>query len=57
VALSCHVVVGDERRGPALLADIYQVLGARFGIDHATIQVEPESFAGQTPRSVCGACD
>ena len=57
VALSCHVVVGDERRGPTLLAEIYQVLGARFGIDHATIQVEPESFAGETPRSVCGACD
>ena len=58
IALSCHVVVPSERSATELLSDIYQVLGSRFGIDHATIQVEPESFAGQTPRSVCsGACD
>ena len=25
-----------------------------FGIDHATIQVEPEAFADETPRSICG---
>ncbi len=57
VALSCHVVVPDERRATSLLSDIYQLLGSRYGIDHATIQVEPESFAGETPRSICGACD
>jgi cobalt-zinc-cadmium efflux system protein len=58
VALSCHVVVPHEGRTTSLLQEIYQVLGSRFGIDHATIQVEPESFAGQTPRSICnGACD
>ncbi|MGH0028769.1 MAG: cation diffusion facilitator family transporter [Myxococcota bacterium] len=58
VALSCHVVVPSEHGASDLLSEIYRVLGSRFGIDHATIQVEPESFAGSTPRSVCnGACD
>ncbi len=58
VALSCHVVVPDERKTTSLLSEIYQLLGSRFGIDHATIQVEPESFSGETPRSICnGACD
>ena len=57
VALSCHVVVPGEGASTNLLAEIYQVLGSRFGIDHATIQVEPETFAGQTPRSVCRTCD
>jgi len=57
VALSCHVVVPSEGSRSTLLSEIYQVLGSRFGIGHATIQVEPESFAGQTPQSVCSACD
>lgn len=57
VALSCHVVVPGEGSRSTLLSEIYQVLGSRFGIGHATIQVEPESFAGQTPQSVCSACD
>jgi len=58
VALSCHLVVPDEGRASALLGEAYQLLGARFGIDHATIQVEPQAFAGQTPQSICrGGCD
>jgi cobalt-zinc-cadmium efflux system protein len=57
VALSCHVVVPNDHGVRTLLSEIYQVLGSRFGIDHATIQVEPEAFAEQTPQSVCGACD
>jgi cobalt-zinc-cadmium efflux system protein len=58
VALSCHLVVPDERSASSLLGEAYQLLGARFGIDHATIQVEPEAFAGETPQSICrGACD
>jgi cobalt-zinc-cadmium efflux system protein len=54
VALSCHLVVPRDGGCTPLLVDVYGMLGARFGIDHATVQVEPEDFAGQTPRSVCG---
>jgi cobalt-zinc-cadmium efflux system protein len=54
LALSCHLVVRDASASTALLSEAYAVLGARFGIDHATIQVEPESFAEETPRSICG---
>jgi cobalt-zinc-cadmium efflux system protein len=53
VALSCHLVVGDARSATALLSEAYAVLGSRFGIDHATLQVEPESFADETPLSIC----
>jgi cobalt-zinc-cadmium efflux system protein len=54
IALSCHLVVPRDGRSTPLLSEVYSMLGARFGIDHATIQVEPEDFADQTPRSVCG---
>ena len=53
VSLSCHLVV-SEGAGPGLLSEAYRVLGGRFGIDHATVQIEPESFAEESPRSVCG---
>jgi cobalt-zinc-cadmium efflux system protein len=57
VCLSCHLVVARAREETSLLSDAYRLLGSRFGIDHATLQIEPEGFAGQTPRSVCaGAC-
>jgi cobalt-zinc-cadmium efflux system protein len=57
VALSCHLVVPEERHATPLLTQAYELLGTRFGIDHATIQVEPETFAGSTPRSICHGCD
>ncbi len=53
VALSCHLVVSDARAASALLSEAYAILGARFGIDHATLQLEPEAFADETPRSIC----
>jgi cobalt-zinc-cadmium efflux system protein len=57
LCLSCHLVVARAGEETSLLSDAYQLLGSRFGIDHATLQIEPEGFAGQTPRSVCaGAC-
>jgi cobalt-zinc-cadmium efflux system protein len=56
VALSCHVVVPHDDPSTPLLTEVYTLLGTRFGIDHATIQVEAEDFAGSTPLSVCGAC-
>jgi len=58
VALSCHLVVARVERSELLLTDAYTLLGNRHGIDHATIQVEPESLADASPRSVCAlACD
>jgi cobalt-zinc-cadmium efflux system protein len=58
VALSCHLVVARVERSEALLTDAYSLLGDRHRIDHATIQVEPESLADTSPRSVCAlACD
>ncbi len=58
ICLSCHVVVADSAAPSDVLAAAYHELGSQFGIDHATLQVEPQSFEHQTPRSVCaGACD
>jgi Co/Zn/Cd efflux system component len=58
VALSCHLVVARIERSEALLTDAYTLLGNRHHIDHATIQVEPESLAHASPRSVCAlGCD
>jgi cobalt-zinc-cadmium efflux system protein len=58
IALSCHLVVARDGGCTPLLSRAYALLGSRFGIDHATIQVEPEEFAGQTPRALCGGgCD
>jgi cobalt-zinc-cadmium efflux system protein len=54
IALSCHLVVPRDDHGTPLLSEVYTMLGSRYGIDHATVQVEPEDFAGQTPRSACG---
>ena len=58
VALSCHLVVARLERAESLLTDAYSLLGNRHHIDHATIQVEPESLADASPRSVCAlGCD
>jgi cobalt-zinc-cadmium efflux system protein len=53
VALSCHLVVTRVELSEALLTDAYTLLGTRHRIDHATIQLEPESLADASPRSVC----
>jgi cobalt-zinc-cadmium efflux system protein len=44
VALSAHVVTPDTQRGGPLLDRIRHMLHERFGIDHITVQVEPEDF-------------
>jgi cobalt-zinc-cadmium efflux system protein len=41
-ALSAHVAVPRDETRSSLLVDIRGVLGKRFGIDHVTIQVEPD---------------
>ncbi len=51
VCLSTHVVAKEGPSGHALLAEINRVLEARFGIEHTTIQLEPEDF------DEAGTCD
>jgi cobalt-zinc-cadmium efflux system protein len=51
VCLSTHVVAKDGPSGHTVLAEINRVLEARFGIEHTTIQLEPEDFAE------AGSCD
>lgn len=41
-AMSAHVVVADVRESERLLDALHTVLHARFGIDHTTIQLDPE---------------
>jgi cobalt-zinc-cadmium efflux system protein len=43
-ALSAHVVVPDGQPPGPLLAELRASLHDRFGIDHITIQIEPEGF-------------
>jgi cobalt-zinc-cadmium efflux system protein len=51
VALSGHVVSGDGERHGRLLQVICDRLHERFGIDHATIQIEPTDF--DEPGAIC----
>ncbi|MBI2159794.1 MAG: cation transporter [Candidatus Rokubacteria bacterium] len=41
-AMSAHVVVEDVGESDRLLRELHEVLHARFGIDHTTIQLESE---------------
>ncbi len=51
VALSGHVVAGESRERGKLLQEVSDLLHERFGIDHATIQIESEDF--REPGGVC----
>lgn len=52
VSLSCHVQSLEQVKDAELLADLQLLLRRRFGIDHATIQLEPEHFEEEHLR-VC----
>src|SRR5438874_743715 len=41
-AMSAHVVVADVGESERLLRELHEVLHARFGVDHTTIQLETE---------------
>jgi len=43
-ALACHVVTDGARPYDELLSAIRHVIHDRFGIDHVTVQIEPEGF-------------
>ena len=51
VALSGHVVAREGRERGKLLQEVTDLLHERFGIDHATIQIENEDF--REPGGVC----
>jgi len=44
VALSAHVIAHEEQPCAPLLSRIRKTLHDRFGIEHVTVQVEPEDF-------------
>lgn len=44
VALSAHACVADERSNAEVLTELRTLLHDRFGIDHITIQIEPDGF-------------
>lgn len=43
-SLSAHVVVVGQRRRRDILTEVREVIHDRFGIEHCTIQIEPEAF-------------
>ena len=51
VALSGHVVAGEDGDPRKLLQEVSDLLHARFGIDHSTIQIESQDF--DEPGGVC----
>lgn len=48
--LSCHVTVGDPGCGQQCLAAVGELLRARFGIEHMTVQVEGPGFDEAGPH-------
>jgi cobalt-zinc-cadmium efflux system protein len=50
-AMSSHVVVDDLATGDRLLRDLHKLLHERFGIEHTTIQLEPELLIQLGSRS------
>jgi cobalt-zinc-cadmium efflux system protein len=42
-ALTAHLVMPDNAREPSFLADACKELHAKFRIDHATLQIDPEN--------------
>jgi cobalt-zinc-cadmium efflux system protein len=52
VSLSCHAVKAPGASSAGALSSIRELLHARFGIDHVTVQVEEEDFVEEN-----GACE
>ena len=54
IALSCDIVVlSKEVSSSRLLEKAYETLGRNYGISHATIQIETQSFSHHSPQSYC----
>ncbi len=52
VAASCHIVVGEQtvREGQLICRSVARLLRERFGIGHATVQVESEGACEKDPN-------
>jgi cobalt-zinc-cadmium efflux system protein len=48
--LSAHVIVEDVNLGSTLLKSLRQCVHRKFGIDHVTIQLEPQDFDESQPQ-------
>jgi cobalt-zinc-cadmium efflux system protein len=57
VALSCHAVAAPGRDATEVLAAVQRRLRDRFQIDHATIQVEPETYVPHEGRGADACAD
>lgn len=56
-SLSCHLVASPGAVRESLLSEACTLLSGRFSIGHATVQIEPEGFAGAPAGEACaGAC-
>jgi cobalt-zinc-cadmium efflux system protein len=49
VSLSCHVHCTEGAEGHAVLVRLQAVLRERFGVHHATLQIEPAGFEEAAP--------
>lgn len=54
-SLSAHVVIDDHLPPAEILSQLRATLYSRFGIDHITLQLEPEDF-DERSTSVCDGC-
>jgi len=54
-SLSCHLVLAGGEARPVLLRSACDLLASRFGIGHATVQIEPEGFTGATAGEPCAS--
>lgn len=57
ILLSCHVTVieTDLMRANKIIEDLNEILGERFGITHATIQIESGGDCCPSASEICGA--
>ena len=44
LAMSCHVVVNAEEDAATVLKELVRLMREQYGIDHTTIQTEPEGW-------------
>ena len=46
-AMSCHVVVKDDKESGAILKELIRLMREEYDIEHTTIQIEPEGWRAQ----------
>jgi cobalt-zinc-cadmium efflux system protein len=43
-AMSCHVVIKEDETAGAVLRELSRLMSEKYGIEHTTIQIEPEGW-------------